>query len=1268
MKKITLFLTFLFMVPYYGQTALVNYQFENTLNSDAGNQPVVLVDSGNFVPYSSNGNGNPGRALATVGVRGTNLMAGYVKLQISTAGFTNINLSFDGRANGGGTLWRVFANKDGAAPTFNYSGVTTDYAGALPLNNDNWSTYNSVLSTATNADFNNSSSITVYLVAYVTAPSNRLLRLDNLKITGTPYCAAGSSLRSRYISNVKFAGNLNPDTENSSGYSAGGYANYASLADKAKQIAGGVINMKVNVTGPANSPLSTIKAWVDWNKNGVFDDPAEKIYDTNDVGYRAGNVVFGYQVPAGTAAGYYTIRIRASSNSAFNPCGNTTDGETEDYTFEVISDCAAKISSVSAAQQCGRGSVVLTATGSSGTTSYLWYTSEFGGSAIAGASENTYTANDLEVGSYVYYVTALNGSCESANRTPIRVVVKPVPDITFTQTLQNFCGSVTSLNVSSNGGMEEVTLLEEKFENTSASPLQFENSSAGNTDAESVWKLLASPHVPAANHVLRPALSSGFNGGNFAGIITDTRRNSNLLNYLTLKNSLNSTGYTDMKLEFDLYFFSEEDAVTKNYLKLQYSTNGGTNWTDLKTYISDVGIPSRFEKQVISLDNSFQDKTQLKFRFALFSLGSNSEWIGDIAAIDNIRIYGNKALSTNFSWGGDSGVIYNSSCDGPVPAGGASSVCIKPSLWDLENKKEITITATATLSNGCSAQGTMTITNNSKVWNPAVSTEKDWAAASWKPDATPPTADKCVIIKKPVTIGTGIQALAKNITIEPGGKLSISGTLKVNDEVVNNGGTAALVVESDGNLVQVNDAAMNSGNITAKRNITLSGERAQYNYIHAPVENFNLKDMYKDAAGNAVTVPAVLYHVENNNKFYNSSGAYIKGRALAVKEPTTASYAPGMMSAAFEGKPANGPFTYTVVNTNTASGSGGFNLIGNPYPSNIDLVAFYQLNAGKLGQLSSTFYFWDNRANSQTVQMGNGYGGQAYAQFNAENGTGTVATGDEGLAGRKAPTKTVKTAQGFMVKTSAASQTLLFNNSIRTTDHDGVNFFGTGAPSRSAPVDRFWIRMITPANLASALAVVYFADGNNGFSKDDSRSMGGSDALYSVVEDEKVSINGKSSFVPGDAVPLGSKHFVSGTYRIVLDRAEGVFASGQAIYLKDKQTGTVTLLNDSEYVFAATAGESTGRFEIIYQPETILATDGAVKEELTVYKDGNSFVVKSPGKKITALELYDAAGRLVFSALPNTSTAEISTSQLADGVYILKVSQNGKVISKKVIK
>ncbi|WP_447951979.1 InlB B-repeat-containing protein [Chryseobacterium koreense] len=545
-----------------------------------------------------------------------------------------------------------------------------------------------------------------------------------------------------------------------------------------------------------------------------------------------------------------------------------------------------------------------------------------------------------------------------------------------------------------------------------------------------------------------------------------------------------------------------------------------------------------------------------------------------------------------------------------------------------------------------------------------------WNGTFWTKGA--PTQKSRVIIAADYDTALHGSFEACTVTLNANYNLNIRANDYVasNYEVINLGSQDHFVVQSEGNLIQVNDNAANSGSITVKRNINVSSDRKQYNFLISPVVGANLKtNIYRDGSGNPVSSPSVQYYIESTNYFGESSGAYIAGRGLAVKEPLTGN---GPFYAVFAGPPANGEISINAVNsapgvTTPGTTMRGHNLIGNPYPSNLDLLTFYNTNGGEAGNLSSTFRFWDNYKNTTYSQMGSNYSGNSYASYNVKSATGTAATSDAGASGasKKIPGRYVKVGQGFFARiVGVPSKTLKFYNNSRSKEFEDDAFFGRGGSA----MDRYWLKMVTPAQLAVQMAVVYFGGGSNGFGHDDSFSSGGSDELYSVTDGLKIGINGRSPFAVSDRVPLGSRHYESGSYTIAIDQAEGIFANGQNIYLKDNQTGTVANLSEGSYTFSAGAGETTGRFEIIYEPQTILATDGKVKENLQVYRDGTDFVVKASDTKITMIEVFDGAGRLILNLRPNSTKAVIDGNPLSNGMYLLKIHHGEQVTTRKILK
>ena len=501
-------------------------------------------------------------------------------------------------------------------------------------------------------------------------------------------------------------------------------------------------------------------------------------------------------------------------------------------------------------------------------------------------------------------------------------------------------------------------------------------------------------------------------------------------------------------------------------------------------------------------------------------------------------------------------------------------------------------------------------------------------------------------------VNTGV-----NLTVPYKKALTVRNKITNLDPTGNN-----FIVESDANLLQVENGIVNADNITVQRKVNVGLIHDQYNYFGTPV-NFASGESFKTIYPGTTSV---LYHSEANNRFYNSSGVNVPGRGLALKEPTGSGIT--TVTANYKGVPQNGKIVLPVTNSNTAITTLGYNLVGNPYPCNIDLLKLYSINGGQAkGNISSTFYFWDNKGNTETEQQGSGYSGEAYATYNALTGNNGTGTSANQLGSSKKPTNIVKVGQGFMTRSlKKGNYSFLFDNSIRIKDYSAIDFLGK--ESAGIQDDRYWLHLTAPSGITSTIAIVHYAGGNNLFGPEDSRSMGGSDALYSIVESEKIAIDGRSSFSDTDIIPLGTKHFSSGEFTIGLDEKEGIFANGQNIYLKDTQTGIITNLSEGNYTFQANAGESTGRFEIIYLPETVLITDNIIKDVILVYRADDKFVIKSP-KSIAMVQVYDLSGKMITALKPNSKEAIVEASYLIKGIYVLRINTvDGEITNKKIIK
>lgn len=912
-------------------------------------------------------------------------------------------------------------------------------------------------------------------------------------------------------------------------------------------------------------------------------------------------------------------------------------------------------------QICTGGSVGLTASSTAVPAySYTWspaagLNTTIGSNVIATPSSTT-----------TYLVTGTNGV--STMTQNIKVIVSPPPTaVTVTEIPVSSGGTYACdldyVKLSATGGIYTKSVLNENFEGNA---IGWTNNSSNSGASNWTFRAYDYEYYDGfdyyyfnSNDSSRYILSnSDQQGGN--AVTTLVSPSFSLLN---MSNAL-------------LTFYSYYKPNTGDSANIDISLDGGANWiNNIVTYNSQIGTEEIFDGDIFSVytDQFFAKvsvnltpyvgnaNVKLRFQYA----HSDDYWW----AIDNVSVEGSYQ---EISWSPVAGLFTDSALTIPY----------------LANANVTTVYAAPELSTAYTASASIGTCSKTATTSPILRTKKNFTGAdaanpthwnvpqNWSLNAVP-TLDKCVTIPSGKSVVVNIPtAEAKSIRVGQGAKLTIlkDQVLTVKETFTNAAAEGDVIIESDGSLRQLNDiiTVPNSGSVTARREITVK-DNNQYNYLISPLIGSNLKTNIYEHQTTGVLSSSVytLYHNEANNKFYSSTGAYIQGRSLAVKEPA-ASIVPagGKINAHFIGVPMNGPFTYTLANSGTVAT--GYNLIGNPYPSNIDLDKFYNLKSNK-DKISATFYFWDNTVNTETIQWGNEYDGAAYAIFNAVaggEGTGVVAgsLASNSTAGTKEPTKVVKPGQGFMVRSiSPTNKTIDFSNDIRIAEL-GTVFFGKNGV-QYAEDDRFYLKLTTPSGVVTQTATVYFDEGNTGFSQDDSELNGTpSDVIYTFIGERKVLINGRAPFSDSDVIPVGSRHFAPGLYTIEIARKEGVFATGQNIYLKDNQTGTITNLSEGAYTFMTQAGESTGRFEIVYKPGGVLATDAAVKEDVVVYRDGQDFVVRAQRDPITSVKIFDAAGRMVRRVETNSTVERLDFSAIINGTYILKIDQKGKITVKKVIK
>lgn len=1097
------------------------------------------------------------------------------------------------------------------------------------------------------------------------------------------YCTPSTTTTAStlYINNFRFLGTLNDVAHDNSGSVSGGYQNHTALT-KSIQAQGEGMNVYVE-----NNSAGKVKAWVDWNKNGVFDDPSETVYDSK-IGIVS--TTFGFIVPATVSPGDYRIRVRNYKENVilsgdnftynFNPCETFAGvvlvsnryGEAEDYAFSVVASCAAHITSVTNGETCGNGPVNLAVTASAGVTEYRWYAAITGGSPLASTPTGSWTTPSIST-TTLYYVTAFNG-CESLVRTPITAVRSPLPDVVFTPAAPVVCGENNIISLSVAGDIDEINLINENFE-SGLGVFTAQNYVVNATvDALTIWQSRTSTFVPA-NQVWFPAISSGFGSNKFVMATSDVGN-------FTIDNALispvvNSTGYLDLTLTFKMYFsryLPDGTNLNGDFVTVDISTDGGTNWIEHTKYIADVGIGTKFQDMSVNL-STYVNRSNLRMRIRYYGI------FRDGVAVDNIRLYGNKPLNTAFTFTSGTPVAVFTDVAATIPYNSATmtatTVYLKPTLAQLENAT-FTITANAILSSGCTATKNVVVTNNTKIWSGAAT---DWnTAASWKPVGVPTATNCIVVVNNMIISGTAFEAYGRNLNVKPTGNLTVNaGNTLVITEAVKVDNLGIFTLENTASLVQINDNA-NTGNLKAKMN-TKPVRRHDYTYWSSPVSPQILHDI------SPLTYPDKFYSWNSATQNWLSHPAgnvtMVNGKGYIVRAPQTYSLtAPTVYSTEFNGVPHNGPVAINVVgNPSTVEANYQWNLIGNPYPSALNANLFLS-DAGNALAISGTIYLWTHNTTPSPFVIGTGvynYSAYDYAAYNRTGGTGVAAIDDpndpapSNNFNGSVPTGYIASGQAFFVRGLSNAQ-VQFTNTMRVKGNN--NEFFRLAQNKSSNEDgernRIWLNLSDHQGAFSQMLFGYVEGATNEWDNGFDGEVFNTNlvSIYSVQADYKMAIQGRAlPFDENDIVPLGYKADNAGILYINIDHTDDFF-SNKDIYVKDNLLGTLHNITNSPYAFATQAGTFDDRLEIVYVNATLDTENHSFNaNSILVYKKQQAVFVNSGTEIIKELAVVDIQGKLLYSNKKvGKSVFEINNLPATDQVLIVKViTQNGVQVFKKIV-
>jgi hypothetical protein len=343
----------------------------------------------------------------------------------------------------------------------------------------------------------------------------------------------------------------------------------------------------------------------------------------------------------------------------------------------------------------------------------------------------------------------------------------------------------------------------------------------------------------------------------------------------------------------------------------------------------------------------------------------------------------------------------------------------------------------------------------------------------------------------------------------------------------------------------------------------------------------------------------------------------------------------------------DGPLVQTLTSA-AGTADGGWQLLGNPYPSPLD---YSLVTAADRAGLDAAIYVFESTGP---------YAGTYRSYANGVGGDPVLALG-----------------QAFFARVSAGQPTgtLTLRNEQRVTSYQNPTYH------RAAPDARPLVQLtLQGSGPLTDHAYVYFEAGaTDAFDPQfDALKLPNSSGLNlsARLGSQQLSIDGHGVLgTTPRVVPLAVGVPTSGAYTLTASQLRNLGAV--PTYLRDLQTNAlVDLAQQPSYSFTVgnAAAPLTGRFELLFSPQKTLATaPAALAQQVSLYPNPATGSAQlelraSLGSQAVTATLVDAVGRevrtLSLPARAGVHTLDLRT--LPAGIYALRLATSAGTIVKKL--
>jgi hypothetical protein len=474
------------------------------------------------------------------------------------------------------------------------------------------------------------------------------------------------------------------------------------------------------------------------------------------------------------------------------------------------------------------------------------------------------------------------------------------------------------------------------------------------------------------------------------------------------------------------------------------------------------------------------------------------------------------------------------------------------------------------------------------------------------------------------------------LQINPGVNLTVNGTL--NNDNAGSKSEAGLLIKSDatgtGSLI----------NNTSGVDATVERYIAAANWADSTLGWHLLSSPVSGQAIDGIWTPS---GVDGDYDFYAWDESNVEFPWLNQKEAgngiTQFNAAQGYLVAyeqtgirEFVGPLNAGEISFTLLNSEVTKNwtwEGGWNLIGNPYPSGIDWSLVDHDEVTSLFQDVYAYIYNTNKS-----------GGAGYE---AVNGTLTDAF--------------IAAHQGFFVLAKASSDNIdfTFTNDMRV--HEGTflksdleNYIHLRlAQGGFYDETTIWLKQESKLNRDPYDALKMFS------------FHPAVPQVYSMTQDDVwVAINSIPEISESMQIPVSIRIPANGSMSLSISGLDGEFAN-QNIILLDLLTGeSHDFSQHNEYHFTGNTSDSPDRFQLKFEAVGIAEVPGS--ESLQAWVNGNILYVMNSGNSKALVEVYNIQGQVIMSHEVGKGLQSLP-AKVAPGTYIVRMISEEETATRKVV-